>query len=337
MHNNNKIFCKVWNMSKKYGLSFISSNGGTGKTTYFKFRLLADALDKNIPFHIFCRYGNQMEVLINSFLEIKDSYSKRQIKLLNRCEVLKESDKFLFIIEKSTGRKIIQILNIYGQAYYKPFGNIIKAKRALFDEVLAENGDYCPDELNRFNRLVFTMCRADSYKVFCLYNNSSPNFDYFKYYKGKTYNTHVSTSGALFLYFIAEQYSHTDTNTDKHSIQSIIQNTAYNDVYNNNSFIQFEAYYKAENLKDSTIYFKLEIESKVFKIREKNGYIYLDDTKAYKKNSKKIFSINDTSRTKIKQLPDSARYSLSIFKENARLKTNNINNTIFVKMLCYYL
>ena len=37
---------------------------------------------------------------------------------------------------------------------------------------------------------------------------------------------------------------------------------------------------------------------------------------------------------KLKQLPDSARYSLGLFKDNARLKTNNINNTIFVKILC---
>ena len=67
-------------------------------------------------------------------------------------------------------------------------------------------------------------------------------------------------------------------------------------------------------------------------MREKDGYIFLDDTKAYKKNRKPLYSINDTSRTKIKQLPDAARYSLGLFRDNARLKTNNINNTIFVKI-----
>lgn len=334
MNNNNNIFCKIWDKAAQCGLSFISSNGGTGKTTYFKFRLLKDALNKNIHFHIFCRYANQMEILATSFLDVKESYSKRQRALLDRCQVLKENDKFIFIIEKKTKRKIAQILNIFGQSYYKPFGNIIGARRALFDEVLAENGEYCPDELNKFNRLVFTMCRADEYNVFCLYNNSSPNFEYFKYYGGINYNTHIAKSGALFIYFTAAQFSHTAAKMEDKSIQAIIQKTAYNDVYNNNSFVQFAAYHKNADLRDSPIYFKLEIENRIFKVREKDGYIFLDDTKAYKKSKKPLYSINDTSRTKIKQLPDSARYSLGLFRDNARLKTNNINNTIFVKILC---
>ena len=57
---------------------------------------------------------------------------------------------------------------------------------------------------------------------------------------------------------------------------------------------------KNMNLRDSTIYFKLEIENRIFKVREKDGYIFLDDTKAYKKSKKPLYSINDTSRTKIK-------------------------------------
>ena len=332
--NNNKIFNKIWNVTVKYGLSFISSNGGTGKTTYFKFRLLRDALNRNIPFHIFCRFGNQMEILASSFLEIKESYSKRQRALIERCSVYKENEKFVFIVETATGRKLCQILNIHGQSYYKPFGNIIAAKRALFDEVLAEDGMYCPDELNKFNRLIFTMARADKYTVFCLYNNSSPNFEYFSYYGGKSYNTHIAKSGALFIYFTAKQFSHTDRITDDKSIQHIIQNTAYSSVYNHNSFVQFEAYYKKQNLCGAETYFKIEIENRIFKIRAKDGYLYLDDYNAHKRSKKPLFSVNDTSRTKIKQLPDEARYSLQLFKENARLKTNNINNTIFVKILC---
>ena len=331
--DNNKIFNKVWNTAIKFGLSFISSNGGTGKTTYFKFRFLRDALEKNETFHIFCRYGNQMEILANSFLLSKLSFSNRQNKLLNRCEVYKENDKFIFIVEKETKRKLAQVVNIFGQAYYKPFGNMIASKRAFFDEVLAENGEYCPDELNKFNRLVFTLARNDEYKVFCLYNNSSPNFEYFKYYKGINFNTHISKSGALFLYFTARQFTKNDTEPERNSIQSIIQNTAYNDVYNNNQFVQFEVYYEPENLYNTQIFFKVEIENRIFKVRVKNGCIFLDDTKATKKSNKPIFSVNDPSRTKIKQLPEPARYMLSLAKENAQLKTNNINNTVFVKIL----
>lgn len=331
--DNNKIFNRVWNMSNKFGLSFISSNGGTGKTTYFKFRFLRDALEKNETFHIFCRYGNQMEILANSFLLSKPSFSNRQNKLLDRCEVYKESDKFIFIVEKETKRKLAQIVNIFGQSYYKPFGNIIASKRAFFDEVLAENGEYCPDEINKFNRLVFTLARNDEYKVFCLYNNSSPNFEYFKYYKGINFNTHISKSGALFLYFTARQFTSNDIPKEKNSIQSIIQNTAYDDVYNHNQFIQFEVYYKDENLYGAQTLFKLEIENRLFKVRAKDGYLFLDEHKATKKNNKQIFSVNDPSRTEIKQLPDGVRMLLATARENATLKTNDINNTVFVKIL----
>ena len=332
--DNNKIFDRVWRKSVKYGLAFISSNGGTGKTTYFKFRLLRDAVERNIPFHIYVRYSNQMEIMAQSFIDRKGTYSKRQCALLDRCEVYKESDKFIYIVERETGRKLAQILNVYGQAYYKPFGNTIHARRALFDEVLAENGEYCPDEINKFNRLVFTMARADEYHVFCLYNNTSPNFDYFTYYGGQSFNTHVAKSGALFIYFTARQFDKRGVTQDDKSIQAIIQKTAYNDVYNNNTFVQFPAYHKPADLRGSKIFFKLEIENRLFKVREVDGTIYLDDTFAYKRSHKPVYSVNDTSRTTLKQLPDAARYSLSMFKSAARLKAADINNTVFVKILC---
>ena len=333
MRDNNDIFNRIWTTASRYGLSFISSNGGTGKTTYFKFRLLRDALSRGIPFHIYTRYSNQMETLARSFIDIKPHYSKRKTKLLSLLDIEKEKDKFIYIIEKASGRRLAQILNVNGQAVYKQFGNMIHAQRALFDEVLAENGDYCPDEINKFNRLVFTMARSDDYKVFCLYNNTSPSFDYFTYYGGKSYNTHVSKSGALFLYFTAHQYEHTDAITDARSIQSIIQNTAYNDVYCHNAFVQYPTFYDPADMRGARTHFKLEIENQIFKVRELDGIIYLDSVRARKDNKKPIFTINDPTRTTLRQLPDATRYALSIMKGNARIKTNNMNNTIFCKIL----
>ena len=48
--DNNKIFDKIWKQALPYGLCFISSNGGTGKTTYFKFRFLRDAVERGYTF-----------------------------------------------------------------------------------------------------------------------------------------------------------------------------------------------------------------------------------------------------------------------------------------------
>ena len=334
MCNNNDIFNRIFQKASPYGLAFISSNGGTGKTTFFKFRFLRDAVKNNIPFHIFCRYSNQMEITASTFLLSKPSYSKRQNKLLNKCEVQKDGDKFIYIVEAETGRKLAQVVNIFGQSYYKPFGNTIGAKRALFDEILAENGEYCPDEINKFNRLVFTMARGDEYHVVGLYNNTTPNFDYFSYYGGKSYNTHVSDSGAIFIYFKANQFSRENSEPDKKSIQAIIKNTLYNDVYSNNTFVQFPVFHRADDLKNSRTFFKLEIENRIFKIREKDGYLFLQSCKPFKKSKKKTYSVNSPSRTEIKQLPLNLRIFLAKYKQIARLKTDDINNTIFVKILC---
>lgn len=337
MQNNQSIFNRVQTKTSRYGLVFISSNGGTGKTTYFKFLLLRDALVRNKPFHIYTRFQTDIEKVANSWTQSKPSYSKRKNKLLSRVELLRDGDDY-FIIEKENKRKIAQFYSVHNQAKYKPIGNILNAETAIFDEVLAEDGAYCPNELNKFNRLVFTMARSNPYKVICLYNNTSPNFAYFSYYGGKSYNTHISKSGALFYYFTAKQYSNNDNIYKPEAIQSIIQNTAYNEVYNNNAFTQYGVFFKPAELRDTEVLMKIEIQSKIFKIRVKDGYLFLDKTKAGKpKPSKTLASINKPEETKLKQLSTQRFCSLRVYAEQSLIKTNDINDTIFCKILIDYL
>lgn len=333
MKNNNDIFNRIWNDATKYGIAFISSNGGTGKTTYFKFRLLANALRHDIPFFVYVRYKNQMENMAQSFLDIKDSYSNRQKSKINRCKILKENENFIYIVEAETGRKLIQFVNINNQAYYKQFGNVIHAKFALFDEILAENGDYCPDEINKFNRLNLTMARSNDFFVIGLYNNTKPYFDYFKYYKAINYTTHTSKSGARFIYFIANQWQLGNKQFSPHSIQQIMKNTDYANVYNNNEFTQYPLFYKNENLKDTRILFKIEIEGQLFKLREKNNIFYLDNTKALKQSNHLIFSVDNPNKTTYNQLPAEMGQQIRELIDTNRLKTNNINDTIFCEIL----
>lgn len=335
MNNNNKIFQRIWNRVKHYGLSLISSNGGTGKTTYFLLRCLREALDNGNHLHVYVRYGNQMELMAERILKPQPTYSKRALKLLSRLEIKKDGDKFVYLVERDTQRKIAQILNVFGQAFYKPYGNTIGAKYAIFDEILAEGGEYCPDEINKFNRLVFTMARSNEYHVFGLYNNTNPNFEYFRYYGGRSYTTHVSKSGALFVYFTAAQYNAAQTAANPKSIQSIIQKTEYNAVYNNNQFIQYPALYRREDLTGCTKFFRILIESRLFWLREKEGILYLDSAKD-KPTRKPTYTINNTEQSTLPQLPQAVRQNIAMYSCMSRLKAVNINDTIFVKILEKY-
>lgn len=333
--SNQAIFNRIWQMVKNVGLSFVSSNGGTGKTIFFRFRLLFDALFRDIPFNLYVRYGNEMEELAESFLTIKQSYSQRQVDMLKRLTIKKTGKHFVYLYDTETDRKIAQIPNIYGHDAYKKHGSTINAKRALFDEVQAENGSYCPEEISRFNRLNGTMMRSNDYKVICLYNNTSPNFDYFKFFGGKSFETHVSDNGTLFVFFIAPQFKYTDFDATKDgTLQSIMAQTAYSEVYNSNKFTQYPAYFYRAELKDSPIFYKLEVENKLFKVRKHNGMVFLDSYRGYKPSTKPIFTVNETYRTEYPQLPQDARYALSRFRDKAILKTNRIEDTIFVKKLC---
>lgn len=335
INTNNSIFNKIWQQCRHYGLSFISSNGGTGKTTTFLFILLRRALEKHEHLHVFVRYANQMEAMAERLLKPQPTYSKRKLELLKRLKIEKDGDKFIYLTEVEAGRRVVQILNVYGQSYYKPYGNTIGAKYAIFDEILSENGDYCPDEINRFNRLVFTMARSNEYHVIGLYNNTSPNFEYFRYYGGKSYSTHVSKSGALFIYFQAKQYAAENCTSDPKSIQSIIQNTDYNAVYSNNEFVQYPALCRPADLTGAPKYFKILVESRFFWLREKDGYLYLDRA-SNKKSRKKIYTINPTESTRLPQLPDTMQQAISEYRIRSRLKTTNINDTVFVKILEKY-
>lgn len=336
MNDNNEIFKRIWNRAKQYGLSLISSNGGTGKTTYFVFRCLREALDRGNHVHFYVRYAYQMEALAERILKVQPTYSKRKIKLLERLKIEKDGDKFIYLTESKTGRRIAQFYNVNGQSFYKPYGNMINAKYAIFDEILAENGDYCPDEINKFNRLMFTMARSNEYHVFGLYNNTNPNFEYFRYYGGKNYTTHVADSGALFIYFTAAQYAADKTKHNPKSIQSIIQKTAYNAVYNNNEFVQYPALFKAENLRGCPKFFKLLIESRLFWLREKDGTLYLDRAKEKPYHGKPTYTINCTEESTLPQLPQRTRQAIAMYSQVSQLKTVNMNDTIFVKILEKY-
>lgn len=331
--NNNEIFRRAWERCKKNGFTFISSNGGTGKTTYFFFRLLRLALEKNEAFHVFVRFGNQRDIMAERLIQPQPTYSKRMLALLDRVEVRHEGEKFVYIAEKTSGRHIAQIVDIFGQAFYKPFGNTIHARYALFDEILAETGEYVPDEITRFMRLVLTMARSNEYHVIGLFNNTSPNFPYFDYFGGKNYTTHRTKSGAEFVFFAAEQYRPRTAHLDPpNSVQSVMRSTLYASVYMQNSFTTFPALYSDIDVRGAPKLFKVQVESRVFFVRALDDMLILSRC-AGKPDGKPVYTVNLFEQSTLPHLPQPYADLLNLYARLGALKTNNINDTIFVRLL----
>ena len=93
--NNHKKFQKINSLLKKYHLIFVSSNSGTGKTTYFKWLLIRKALKGVFKFDVFFRFENEIELKFNneSFLKPPINASKRLLKLASKVEIISEYSK----------------------------------------------------------------------------------------------------------------------------------------------------------------------------------------------------------------------------------------------------
>lgn len=334
--DNNAIFQRIWERCQPYGLSFVSSNGGTGKTTYFIIcRLLRDALYRHIHFNVYVRYGYERELMAERLLNPQPTYSKRMCHALAVCEVEKDGDRFIFIREKKTGRRLCQVLDINGQAFYKRYGNLVQARRAVFDEALAEGGEYVPDELNKFCRLNFTMARSNEYHVLCLYNNTNPQFPYFNFFGGKNFTTHISTSGAFFCYFSANQFGATEAPAEK-SIQAILQNTDYNAVYTANKFTVYPTFFEDIPVDiNRRKCFKVLIGTRYFWIVLCADTLYLLRAKN-KPTNKEVYTINDIEFSALPQIPSGVFANVRKFVSASRVKTPILQDTIFCKIFCEF-
>ena len=97
--NNEKKFCKINQIWNKCHLLFVSSNSGTGKTTYFKWLLIRKALKGKSKFDVFFRFENEIELKFNNdaFLKPPLNASKRLLKIANKVEIICEKDNYFLV------------------------------------------------------------------------------------------------------------------------------------------------------------------------------------------------------------------------------------------------
>lgn len=321
MNNNTRFFNKVWQKLRNTNLVFLSSNSGTGKSTFYKWLFIRNALKGKFTFDIYFRYENELEQKFNNdnWLTLPAEASKRKRKIFDKVEIIKEFDNY-FLIEKETGRKIAQGLAVNIQRKYKSSENAIHSKYALFDEILADDNRYCPDELYKFCRLIDTRARANEYHVLGLYNKVSFYFPYRDYFKN---------SGALFIDYIGNKFGE----IKRTGIQAILSNTSYKEVYNNNKFLFYKEFFKGKKEKGTTLFY-LNIENTIFRVIDCNDYFLLERKRKSKKSAI-MFSLSLANNLS-ELVTNEALQFLQLALSKRLLFTNTLNDTIFIKTLADY-
>lgn len=323
MLDNEKIFTSIWNKNRNYPFLAISSNSGTGKTTRYKWQFLRDAKENGVKLDIIYRWQDDLESKFTSgaFLTPPANASKRLLKLANSLEILKDGSSY-FVAVKDTKEKIAQAVAINTQSKLKSTENPLYTSRALFDEILADDGHYAPDECYKFCRLIDTKARQRKYQVVALYNNTTPFLPYRDYFE----------EGAIkYINFTAKSFA--DNKDDASSIQSCLKKSQYNEVYKNNNYKFYTEFYKEVDTTGADTLFYLRIEDRLFAVKDFDDYYMLVTKKKVKKN-REVYSFNLANNDYI--LASSSNGVIQVLQtmlNNRLLFTNEKNNTIYLKEL----
>lgn len=323
--NNHKRFQKINNLLKKYHLLFCSSNSGTGKTTYFKWLLIRKALKGIIKFDIFFRFENEIELKFNNeaFLKPPINASKRLLKLANKVEIITEKENY-FLINKETKEKLAQALAINIQKKYKSTENSIYTNFAMFDEVMPDDNQYCPNEVYKFSRLIDTRARNRDYRVLCLYNNTQPFFPYKESFE---------KAGAKFIDFVGVKFGQEEYK----GIQAILSKSDYGEVYLNNNYQYYKEFYKDVEVKGKETLFYLSIQNHLFAFKDCEEYFVIVPKRKIKKNREVLALAMENNDFEIMDKQNKIINFLQLAISKRLIFTNRKRNTIFVKELADYL
>lgn len=328
MIDNKKLFCKLWNKHKQEPMLFISSNSGTGKTTFFKWLFIRRAYEKGEHLDIIFRWLDDLELKFNDkdFLTPPINASKRLLKLVEDLAIIKEAGKY-FLIKKQSKEKIGQAfaLNIQGKS--KSTENYLVTARAFFDEVLADDMHYASEECYKFARLCDTRRRYRPYQAVCLYNNVTPFFPYKDFF---------GTSGAKFIDFVAGKY--TPKGYEKKGAKDfgdILSNSKYGEIYNFNNYKYYEEFYRPFWVKGKATILYLQIYDRLFALKELSEFYALEHKTKIKKN-REVYTI-DLANNNYVMAPTNILNILQQLIRNRLLFVNNKNDTIYIKQLADYL
>lgn len=325
MQNNNKKFCKINQIWNKEHLLFVSSNSGTGKSTYFKWLLIRKALKGIIKFDIFFRFENEIEQKFNneSWLKPPPRASKRLLKIADKVEIISEKENY-FLINKQTKEKLGQALAVNIQKKYKSTENSIYTNCAFYDEVMPDDNQYCSNEVYKFSRLIDTRARNRDYKVICLYNNTRPFFPYKESFE---------KAGGKFIDFVGVKFGQEELK----GIQAILSKSDYSEVYNNNNYQYYKEFYKDYDCKGKETVFYISIQNRIFAFKDCSEFYILTPKRKIKKNREVLALAMENNDFVIVDRQNKIVNFLELAMNRRLIFTNTKKNTIFVKELADYL
>ncbi len=322
--DNFKTFCKINQRIKKEHLSFISSNSGTGKTTFFKWLLIRKAL-KGQKIDFFFRFEGDIEAKFTKekFLTAPQNASKRLLKLIERVDIFKTGDDY-YLINKETNERIGQALAVNTQRKYKSTENELYTQIALFDEIMPDDNTYCPDEVYKFSRLVDSRARYRDYRVIGLYNKTLPFF---------LYEQSFRKAGAKFIDFVGVKFGQKELD----GIQKILSRSNYAEIYNENKFTFYKEFYKEFDTRGFDTLFYVNIQNILFAFKDCNDFYILKRVKKIKKN-REVFtlSLQDNDFLLIDKNNQVIQILTTAISQRL-LFTNHSNSTIYLKRLADFL
>lgn len=323
-NSNLKKFNKIWQKSKANHLIFLSSNSGTGKSTYFKWLLVRKALKGQLKFDVFFRFENELEQKFNDAMWLKPplNASKRLLKIVDNVTIITEDGNY-FLINKSTREKLAQALSINTQKKYKSTENPIYTNYALYDEVMPDDNVYCGNEPYKFCRLIDTRARNREYRVICLYNKTQPYFPYRQYFKG---------SKALFIDFIGHKWG---CSTITKGIQGILNSSTYNAIYTNNEYATYEEFViTGYDFSGAPTLFYIKILDKIFALKDCGNLFFLKPATKIKKGRPFFSLVIEDSKNAclLEQRADILRL-LRYLINNKLIYVNKNKYSIYVKEL----
>lgn len=321
-NSNLKIFNKIVKKLKTNHLIFLSSNSGTGKSTFFKWWLIRAAVKGVIKFDVFFRYENELESKFNddAWLKPPANASKRLLKLASKVAIICEQGQY-FLINTKTKEKLAQGLAVNTQKKYKSTENSIYTNFAFFDEVMPDDNDYCSDECYKFSRLIDTRARYRDYRVLCLYNNTRPFFPYKEYYQN---------TPALFVDFVGEKVGQMK---EPDGIQGILAKSAYAEIYNNNSYQYFREFYKNVDTRNSQAIVSLSIQNCLFFVKSVGEDFILTRQRKPKKNLPCLSLGLQSNDFELADRSNGIFQFLSLAVAKRLIFANHKKDTIFVKEL----
>lgn len=278
-------------------LFFICGNRTAGKTFWCKKFLMDRFIKYGEQFVILVRFGYQMKGMADTIMnDMITPYPKYKEHMLKEKVIMKEGCVALEANEQVYG--YVVALNA-ADNIKRLSGMFAKVRWGLLDEFQSENGKYCPDEINKFQSVVYSINRGNgefvrNLQVFMCSNMISLLNPYFSHF-GIGARINIDTRFLKGKGWVCE-FTHNDNATEAFNDSAMgrcFSGTKYAKMGATNIYLNDNYVFIDKMPVDGKIYLVLKYEGKSYGVWACHSVIYI--SKKYDPSYKNIvaLTIND--------------------------------------------